>query len=263
MNPDLQRLAFNFAQQVAPGNSAVADLIRLSPYISPDSIQSNQFSFPSVGTDFETGQRGVNLGNFGIQSQEDFQKSLTPIDQPIEIPEGTVLSDNQQRWIGEEAPTGLRRVGAALLDWASFGLADKDKRGNLFGGQHSQSGFGLAPTPEQTKKENKKARADAYLERQLQLSQLQFDPKYRRALLNETADAQLDLMKRAYPIQQAAAWDATKRALYGDKMSLSARQRRRSEAAAAEGLREKITSEALRDKYLTAYMGLQQRSPIT
>ena len=48
------------------------------------------------------------------------------------------------------------------------------------------------------------------------------------------AATDLNTMKQMYPIAQAAAWDATNRALYGDKYSTSAAQRRAAESAGAE-----------------------------
>jgi precorrin-4 methylase len=48
------------------------------------------------------------------------------------------------------------------------------------------------------------------------------------------AAADLNYQKQMYPIVQAAAWDATKRGIYGDKYSASAAQRRAAESAGAE-----------------------------
>ena len=53
------------------------------------------------------------------------------------------------RLVGKDRPGGFMRGLAGLTDWATFGISDWDKRGNLFGGQHSETGFGkLAPNYE-------------------------------------------------------------------------------------------------------------------
>ena len=47
--------------------------------------------------------------------------------------------------VGKERPKGLAGIGrltSGLADFATFGLTDFDKRGNLFGGTHSLSGYG-------------------------------------------------------------------------------------------------------------------------
>ena len=47
--------------------------------------------------------------------------------------------------VGVERPRGILGTGrltAGLADFATFGLTDFDKRGNLFGGTHSLSGYG-------------------------------------------------------------------------------------------------------------------------
>lgn len=50
------------------------------------------------------------------------------------------------RLIGKDRPGGFMRGLAGVGDWATFGIWDMDKQGNLFGGQHSESGFGkIAP----------------------------------------------------------------------------------------------------------------------
>jgi len=50
------------------------------------------------------------------------------------------------RLVGKDRPGGFMRGLAGVGDWATFGISDWDKQGNLFGGQHSQTGFGkIAP----------------------------------------------------------------------------------------------------------------------
>jgi len=75
-----------------------------------------------------------------------------------------------------------------------------------------------------------------------QSKQPMYDDMHRRNLdlINQVGEQQLardlNYLKQAYPLQQAAAWDATKRGLYGDKYSASAAQRRAQESAGAEAL---------------------------
>ena len=50
------------------------------------------------------------------------------------------------RLVAKDRPGGFMRGLAGFGDWATFGISDWDKQGNLFGGQHSKTGFGkIAP----------------------------------------------------------------------------------------------------------------------
>ena len=62
---------------------------------------------------------------------------------------------DSQRAVAADAPEGVKRNLLGLLDWATFGVGDFDRRGNLYGGVHKPglrpgSGYGgiMQPQPQ-------------------------------------------------------------------------------------------------------------------
>ena len=64
-----------------------------------------------------------------------------------------ILTDSG-KFEAKDAPKGLNRGLSGLADWATFGVWDFDKKGNLGGGQHSKSGFGKATEAEIVQEQN-------------------------------------------------------------------------------------------------------------
>ena len=64
-----------------------------------------------------------------------------------------ILTDSG-KFEAKDAPKGLNRGISGLADWATFGIWDFDKRGNLGGGQHSKSKFGKATEAEIVQEQN-------------------------------------------------------------------------------------------------------------
>ena len=103
--------------------------------------------------DTGTGKRNINLDKFKptIPNPE-YDVTLSGEPQ-YQLDPGQRVDQwgNTYNVVGENAPGGLGRAGAGLLDFVTFGIGDFDQRGNLFGGEHLpgiRPGSGYGGTPE-------------------------------------------------------------------------------------------------------------------
>jgi hypothetical protein len=83
----------------------------------------------------QVGQSYVNKPAPKVQVAPSPEELLKP-DQALE------KWGDSQRVVAKDAPEGLARNLLGALDWATFGIGDFDKRGNLYGGVHKP---GLRP----------------------------------------------------------------------------------------------------------------------
>ena len=197
-----------------------------------------------VGTD--TSKVGGNNRNIDLEKSDLHSQyvGVNPDTQNVIERDGQMyIIDKDKKIAGktvvdDDAPTGLGRVGAGIrdaLDWINpWGVdQDRDKRG----GWGTQDDVLVNQLP----KTRLKSPAELEIDQDL-AKEGHYDRKNDKALdrAMKTAEHQsavdLNYMKQMYPIAQAAAWDATNRALYGDKYSTSAAQRRMAESAGAEAL---------------------------
>ena len=206
-----------------------------------------------VGMDTSPGSvgRNIDLEKLGNQISSDYvgvdpsqQQVVTHDDQQYVIGKDQKVQGGQI--VGEDAKWAIdpRRWVASFQDTLDPSK-DRDQLGTGVRGEvHAQSGLGGNIEDAQTTRE--KTQTDRFLE-QNQLNQAihqsqqgMYDQWNRnaRTLSNQIGEDQmardLNYLKQAYPITQAAAWDATRRGIYGDKYSASAAQRRAGEAALAE-----------------------------
>lgn len=198
-----------------------------------------------VGMDTSPGRvgRNIDLEKLGNQISSDYVGLDPSQQQVVTHDDNKYIIGKDQKVVGDQvldkdAPTGLGRWGAGIRDaWDALipGGEDKDwdKRGT-------------ATKIEDAQTTREKTQTDRFLE-QNQLNQAihqsqqgMYDQWNRKArtLANQIGEDQMardiNYLKQAYPITQAAAWDATRRGIYGDKYSASAAQRRAGEAALAE-----------------------------
>tara|TARA_R100000152_G_C6772051_1_gene198778 strand:- start:948 stop:1781 length:834 start_codon:yes stop_codon:yes gene_type:complete len=193
-----------------------------------------------VGMDTSPGSvgRNIDLEKIGNQISSDYV-GVDPTKQQV------VTHDDQQYVIGKDqkvvgdqvldkdAPTGLGRWFGGAIDAVTGNKWDHDKR-------DSATLIGDAQTTRE------KTQTDRFLE-QNQLNQAIHQSQQgmynqwnrnARTLANQIGEDQmardLNYLKQSYPIAQAAAWDATNRALYGDRYSASAAQRREREGSLSE-----------------------------
>ena len=198
-----------------------------------------------VGMDTSPGNVGRNIDLKAVQNEvaSDYV-GIDPSKQQVITKDGKnyVIGKDQkvvgQTVLDEDAPTGLGRWWAGTKDLFTGNKYDYDKRGK-YGTQDDQ----LLKDTETTRK---KTTTDRLLDQEKlqtaihQSKQPMYDDMHRRnlQLINQVGEQQLardlNYLKQAYPLQQAAAWDATKRGIYGDKYSASAAQRRAAESAGAE-----------------------------
>ena len=212
------------------------------PYIG---IDGQPVSGNYVGMDTSPGNVGRNIDLEAIQNEiANPYVGVDPSKQQVITKDGKnyVIGKDQkvvgQTVLDEDAPTGLGRWWAGTKDLFTGNKYDYDKRGK-YGTQDDQ----LLKDTETTRK---KTAADRLLDQEKlqtaihQSKQPMYDDMHRRNLdlINQVGEQQLardlNYLKQAYPIAQAAAWDATKRGIYGDKYSASAAQRRAAESAGAE-----------------------------
>ena len=170
-----------------------------------------------------------------------------------------VIGDDQEivggKVVAKDRPKGGEGMLASIKDWLDP-TQDRDKKGGVsvksddgkwkyqVGDPNTGYGMKVADMDEAVKK----SQTDKFLEQnQLdqalhQSKQPMYDDMHRRnlELINKVGETQLardlNYLKQAYPITQAAAWDATNRGIYGDKYSASAAQRRLGESSAAEAM---------------------------
>ena len=201
-----------------------------------------------VGMDTAPGRvgRNIDLQNLSNRMSSDYVGVDPTKQQVVTHKDNKYIIGKDQKVVGDQvlakdAPTGLGRVWAGGLDawdklipnWGGGTDKDRDKRDT-------------ATKIEDAQTTRKKTSADKFIE-QNQLNQALHESK--RGMYSDWNKNILDLNKRigeqqlamdlnylqqAYPITQAAAWDATRRGIYGDKYSSSAAQRRAAEAAGAE-----------------------------
>ena len=194
-----------------------------------------------VGMDTAPGSvgRNIDLQKIGNQISSDYvgvdptqQQVVTHDDQQYVIGKNQKLEGDQI--IDKDLKTNsLGRWFGGAIDAVTGNKWDLDKRDS-------------ATKIEDAQTTREKTQTDRFLE-QNQLNQAihasqqgmynQWN-KNARVLANQIGEDQLardlNYLKQAYPITQAAAWDATRRGIYGDKYSASAAQRRMGEAALAE-----------------------------
>ncbi len=201
-----------------------------------------------VGMDTSPGSvgRNIDLEKLGNQISSDYVGVDPSEQQVVTHKDNKYVIDKDQKVVGnqvldKDAPTGIGRVIAGGLDawdklipnWGGGTDKDRDKRDT-------------ATKIEDAQTTRKKTQTDRFLE-QNQLNQAIHESqqgmynqwnKNARVLANQIGEDQMardiNYLKQAYPITQAAAWDATQRSLYGDKYSASAAQRRAAESAGAE-----------------------------
>ena len=188
-----------------------------------------------VGTD--TSKVGGNNRNIDLERPDLHSNyvGLNPDTQNVVQHDGQAYIINKdQRLVGDQvlskdAPVFGKwqgRVGKGLLDLITLNKWDFDKRNT-------------ATSIEDAQKTRVKSPAELEMDADL-AKEGHYDRKNDKALdrAMKTAEHQaavdLNYMKHLYPIAQAAAWDATKRGIYGDKYSASAAQRRMVESAGAE-----------------------------
>ena len=201
-----------------------------------------------VGMDTSPGNVGRNIDLEAIQNEiANPYVGVDPSKQQVITKDGKnyVIGKDQKvaggLVVDEDAPTGVGRVIAGGLDawdklipnWGGGVDKDRDKRDN-------------APKLTDAETTREKTAADRVIDQEKlqtaihQSKQPMYDDMHRRNLdlINKVGETQLardlNYLKQAYPIAQAAAWDATKRGIYGDKYSASAAQRRMGESAGAE-----------------------------
>ena len=194
-----------------------------------------------VGMDTSPGSvgRNIDLEKLGNQISSDYV-GVDPSQQQV------VTHDDQQYVIGKDQKlegdqiidkdlktNSLGRWFGGAIDAVTGNKWDLDKRDSA--------------TPiEGAQTTRKKTQTDKFLEQQKLLQGLHQSNQgmydqwnlNARTLANQIGEDQMardiNYLKQAYPITQAAAWDATQRSLYGDKYSSSAAQRRARESALAE-----------------------------
>ena len=195
-----------------------------------------------VGTD--TSKVGGNNRNIDLE-RPDLHSNYVGVDpdkQNVVEYKGNVyaIDKDQQlagdRVIDKDAPKGFWKGVASTIDALTFDATNLDQRGRIW------SGYKGRPIDVETLPTTRpKSQAELEMDRDLALEghdDRKKDKALDRSMKTAEHQAAVDLnyMKQMYPIAQAAAWDATNRALYGDKYSTSAAQRRMAESAGAEAL---------------------------
>ena len=105
-------------------------------YFTQPSTTSAPNVYLGSGTTFGNGytDRNVNLG-YGFPTMAPNPEFKT---NPYGLEDDQALEKwgKSKRIVGKDASEGLKRNLQGLADFITFGVADFDKRGNLFGGQH-------------------------------------------------------------------------------------------------------------------------------
>ena len=105
-------------------------------YFTQPSTTSAPNVYLGSGTTFGNGytDRNVNLG-YGFPRMESNPEFKT---NPYGLEDDQALEKwgKSKRIVGKDASEGLKRNLQGLADFITFGVADFDNRGNLFGGQH-------------------------------------------------------------------------------------------------------------------------------
>ena len=202
-----------------------------------------------VGTDTSKvggNNRNIDIGKLANQISSDYVGVDPTKQQVVTHGDDKYIIGKDQKVVGKQvldkdAPTGVGRVIAGGLDawdklipnWGGGTDKDRDKRDT-------------ATKIEDAQTTRKKTPADRLIEQQQmqtayhQANQPLYDQMYERnmQMINQIGENQmardLNYLKQAYPLQQAASWDATRRGLYGDLYSSSRAQTRAGQAALAE-----------------------------
>ena len=206
-----------------------------------------------VGMDTAPGRvgRDIDLEKLNNRISSDYV-GVDPTKQQVVTHEDNkyVIGKDQKVDAGEvvdkKAPTGIWRNITGAVD-AITGVTPWKTDYDMRSGPDIGKTKDQLPTKiEDAQTTRKKTASDRVLEQaDLQRAyhlknQPMYDAMHNRNMevVNQIAENQmardLNYLKQAYPLAQAAAWDATQRSLYGDKYSTSAAQRRAAEAAGAE-----------------------------
>tara|TARA_R100001082_G_C4316778_1_gene139281 strand:- start:24 stop:785 length:762 start_codon:yes stop_codon:yes gene_type:complete len=93
------------------------------------------------GMDTANGKRDVELNNPLLYTTVEVEPAPIPEGAQLET-RGTGLNERDVL-IGESVDNNaFTRLLGGLADFATFGISDFDKRGNLFGGEHGATGYG-------------------------------------------------------------------------------------------------------------------------
>ena len=155
--------------------------------------------------------------------------NVTPKQKVVKYDGEDYVIGKDQRLVGnkvisKKAPKGLERVVKGFLDpFTPKDLDQRDQAVNILDQEVAQ---------QQTAAE--KLQAQIKLNQEVSRRQNEIAQQRQQQTWDLAKQAQVNFMKETYPLAQAAAWDATRRSLYGDKHSLSAQQRRAGEAFRAE-----------------------------
>ena len=95
----------------------------------------------SSGTDLGTGKRDVELNNPLLYTTVEVEPAPIPEGAQLET-RGTGLNERDVLISENVDNNPFTRFLGGLADFASFGISDLDKRGNLFGGEHGVTGYG-------------------------------------------------------------------------------------------------------------------------
>ena len=212
-----------------------------------------------VGMDTAPGRVGRDIDLEALQNQVASPYRNVGSDQKtVKHKKDTYVIGKDQEVVGgkivaKDRPKGGEGMLASIKDWLDP-TKDRDKKGGIsvkgddgkwkYQVGDPTTGYGMKVSD--MDKAVKKTASDRLLEQAElerayhQKNQPMYDAMHQRnmEMVNQIGENQmardLNYLKQAYPLAQAAAWDATQRSLYGDKYSTSAAQRRAAEAAGAE-----------------------------
>jgi hypothetical protein len=192
------------------------------------------------GYDYSYGGGPVDLNRFAPTAQEyaGEPEVLTTKDfeyQPV-LKEGEEL-DSRGKITTKNRPKGLGRIAAGIGDFLTVGSFDFDKRGGLFGGEHTGSGYGAKPTE--------------YMLPNIYQQNPSTNPMLGGNAIpniNQVVDANIDYNRRMGPIalQQSQAWENQRLANLPRQYAIQEQWLdRAAEKAAQRGMRIRAWKEGL------------------
>ena len=196
-------------------------------------------AIPMSGYDYSYGGGPVDLSRFAPTAQEYAGEPNVLTTKDFEYQ--PVLEEDQKvqggRIVGKDATEGIGRNLQGLADFATFGIFDFDKRGGLFGGSHSGSGYGGKPTEHML--------PNVYQQNPSVNPMLGGNPIPN---INQVVDANIDYNRRMGPIalQQSQAWENQRLANLPRQYAIQEKWLdRAAEKAAQRGMRIRAWKEGL------------------
>tara|TARA_R100001443_G_scaffold12441_3_gene22098 strand:+ start:200 stop:1018 length:819 start_codon:yes stop_codon:yes gene_type:complete len=160
--------------------------------------------------------------------------NVTPNQKVVKYDGEDYVIGKDQRLVGnkvisKKAPVfgkGQARIGKGIIDFFTGNKWDLDKRNEAVNVLDQEVAQQQTPA--------EKLQTQIKLNQEVSKAQNELAQQRQQQTWDLAKQAQVNFMKETYPLAQAAAWDATRRSLYGDKYSLSAQQRRAAQAFGAE-----------------------------